>query len=186
MRNSYMGNTFFDASASAFFLQNSNEAATSGSTTQCEPRTSRESFGNEQKVAAKISGASVGPNWVDSLKGVAADKELTGSRQPLLDVQFECELGDVCDARARKDRGIDARWPVSATLTNGVVVDCDFVVSATGVQPNTSVVGSEFEVNSLLCWSRRLCLSNQPCHGWCVNKIISALSRDTAGVYSLR
>lgn len=146
MRNSYVGNTFFDASASKFFLQNGNEAVTSRSTTQCEPRTSRESFANGQKFAANISGASVGPNWVKALQGFAADRELTGSRQSL-DIQFECELGDVCNGRAREDSGIDTCWPVSATLTNGVVVDCDFVVSATGVQPNTSIVGSEFEVN---------------------------------------
>lgn len=150
MRNSYVGNTFFDASASAFFLQNRNEIARSGSTTQGEPRISRESFANRQKVTPNSSDFSVGPDWVKILQGLVEDKDLTERRQPPLDIQFECELGDVCNGHAREDSRTDFRWPVSATLTNGVAVDCDFIVSATGILPNTGVVGSEFKVKTCL------------------------------------
>ena len=69
-------------------------------------------------------------------------------QRTLLDIHFECELDYVRDGEGSK--GFDgADWPVSATLTNGVAVDCDFVISATGANPNTSALGDEFEVKSL-------------------------------------
>lgn len=69
-------------------------------------------------------------------------------QQPLLDIQFECELANIRDGEG--STGSDgARWPVSATLTNRFVVDCDFVISATGVKPKTNVLGDDFEVRSL-------------------------------------
>lgn len=69
-------------------------------------------------------------------------------QKTLLDIQFECELDSVRDGEGIKGSDGD-RWPVSATLTNGVVVDCDFVISATGAKPNTNVLGDEFEVKAL-------------------------------------
>ena len=43
-------------------------------------------------------------------------------------------------------------WPVYVKLTNGKVYGCDFVVSATGVSPNTSIcekekVGTRAQIN---------------------------------------
>lgn len=40
------------------------------------------------------------------------------------------------------------RWPIWAHLTNGSILGCDFVVSATGVVPNTDVLGAEFMVRT--------------------------------------
>lgn len=137
VRNKYIGNTFFDASASAFFLQN---------VTKKEVRPSR---GIGQTVAAKES-SSVGPDW--TFQGVGKqqpDPTSARSPQPFLDIQFECELGDV--------RGGEGSSPVLARLTNGVYVEADFVVSATGATPVTSVVSSEFEVKLFSrCASRAL------------------------------
>lgn len=67
---------------------------------------------------------------------------------PQLDIQFECVLVSVRDEGGKEGRD-GASWPVWATLTNGRIVGCDFVISATGVQPNTGVLGAEFEVNLL-------------------------------------
>lgn len=126
VRNKYIGNTFFDASASAFFLQN---------VAKKEITRSRV-IG--PTVAAKNS-SSVGPGWTSQGVGKQPpDSSTAESPQSYLDIQFECELGDV--------RGGEGSWPVSATLTNGVCVEVDFVVSATGVTPITSVVSSEFKV----------------------------------------
>lgn len=65
--------------------------------------------------------------------------------QPLLDVQFECELRSVRVEQDNQDSD-GATWPVWAMLTNGIDVGCDFVVSATGVKPNTDILDSTFEV----------------------------------------
>lgn len=127
VRHKYIGNTFFDASASKFFLQNVAKKKT--------PPSRR----TGQTIAAKNS-SSVGPDW--TFQGVGKQEpDSTNRPQSFLDIQFECELGDV--------RGGEGSSLVSATLTNGVCVEADFVVSATGVLPITSVVSSEFKVKLL-------------------------------------
>lgn len=130
VRHPYVGNTFFDASASAFFLQNVMK--------ETGPR-SRSTTRLDHTAAAGKSG-SVGPDWIKAFERLATQESkpnTEGSSQPHLDIQFECELGEVRDGDT---------WPVSALLTNGVRVDCDFVVSATGVVPTTSILPPEFEV----------------------------------------
>ncbi|CAM9199193.1 unnamed protein product, partial [Hapterophycus canaliculatus] len=138
VRDSYIGNTFFDASASAFFLQN--EWETVAAATQPEPQPP----GKTVEVSCERPGPSVGPYWYRALK--VQDKAEDGvgdgnekSLRPLLDIQFRCEVGDVREGEHAEC------CPVSATLTNGLVVRCDFIVSATGVQPNTGVLDSQFQ-----------------------------------------
>lgn len=158
MRHSYVGNTFFDASASAFFLQNV--------TKEADPR-SRSTTRLEQSAAAVNSG-SVGPDWVRTFERFATREPTSNaerSSQPLLDIQFECELGGVCDGDT---------LPVAATLTNGVRVDCDFVVSATGVVPTTSILPAEFEVRQSYAFKHRISKPREePCH---VAKILHRLA----------
>lgn len=53
---------------------------------------------------------------------------------------FGAELRS-CQQQQQKE-GASA-WPVRVELSNGKSVECDFVVSATGVQPNTEYLGAE-------------------------------------------
>lgn len=86
--------------------------------------------------------------WTDRGSSTRQEDTEECRQQPLLDIQFECELDDVRDGKGSEiDNG--PHWPVSATLTNGVVVDCDFVISATGAKPNTNALGDQFEVKPL-------------------------------------
>ncbi|CBJ28169.1 conserved unknown protein [Ectocarpus siliculosus] len=140
VRNSYIGNTFFDASASAFFVQH---VSTETTCSRSEPsaKTGTPTGVSDEKSIPK---ASVGPDWLKTLAtqaGTSEEDRNTTSQNPLLDIQFECELGGICE------RGEDSSdlYPVSATLTNGRRVECDFVVSATGVRPNTGIISSDFK-----------------------------------------
>ncbi|CAN0548238.1 unnamed protein product, partial [Ectocarpus sp. 12 AP-2014] len=142
VRNSYIGNTFFDASASAFFLQH-----VSTETTCCRSEPSAKT-GTPTGVSDEksIPKASVGPDWLKTFAtqaGTSEEDRTTTSQTPLLDIQFECELGGICE------RGEDSSdpYPVSATLTNGRRIECDFVVSATGVRPNTGIISSNFKAS---------------------------------------
>lgn len=152
MRDSYIGNTFFDASASAFFLQK--EWETVAAATQTEPQSPGKTVG----FSGASPGPSVGPDWCralnvqDKSQGRDGD-ESEKSPRPLLDIQFGCEVEDV-----REEEHGD-RCPVSARLTNGLIVKCDFMVSATGVQPNTSVVDADYQVIS---FSTLWCRINRP------------------------
>ncbi|CAN0172913.1 unnamed protein product [Scytosiphon promiscuus] len=137
VRDSYIGNTFFDASASAFFLQQ--DWATVAAAIQLEQQSPKKTV----KVSSESSGPSVGPGWCSGLN-IREEEDGGGDEnekrpRSLLDIQFECEVRDVCEGEHGD------RHPVSATLTNGRIVDCDFIVSATGVQPNTSVLDAAFQ-----------------------------------------
>ena len=41
------------------------------------------------------------------------------------------------------EKEIESDWPVTVMLSTGEAVDCDFIVSATGVVPNTQIPGLE-------------------------------------------
>lgn len=65
----------------------------------------------------------------------------------MLDIQFGTELENIRDCTVSAEgNGQDLNCPLLATLTNGVEISCDFVISATGVYPNTGVLGPDFEV----------------------------------------
>lgn len=81
------------------------------------------------------------------------DEKDKGRRKPCLDIQFLCELESIIDGGDRQDPSGET-WPVSGRLTNGTVVGCDFVVSATGVTPNTDVLDANFEVTRYLRFHR--------------------------------
>lgn len=69
-----------------------------------------------------------------------------GTDSTRLDIQFDCELESIVDGCDGQDT-TGKSWPVRVRLTNGAIVGCDFVVSATGVKPNTGVLGAEFEAS---------------------------------------
>lgn len=67
----------------------------------------------------------------------------------MLDIQFGTELENIRDCiPSAEGNGQNLSWPLMATLTNGVEIGCDFVVSATGVEPNTGVLGPDFQVGT--------------------------------------
>lgn len=75
----------------------------------------------------KSGGSALGPNWHSLYK-------LSGQRQENLPatvkIHYETEIQDIA-INATTDE-----FPVKLTLQNGTVIECDFIVSATGVTPN--------------------------------------------------
>jgi len=62
-------------------------------------------------------------------------------------VEFECEVKELKVPSEKRDddwllslKSEERLWNVYAQLTNGRVVGCDFVVSATGVTPSGSAI----------------------------------------------
>ncbi|XP_063973198.1 pyridine nucleotide-disulfide oxidoreductase domain-containing protein 1 [Diachasmimorpha longicaudata] len=78
-----------------------------------------------------VEGAALGPDWqqIFTSRGLESTSKV--------EIEYECEVSRVMspDAAGSTD------WPVFAELTNGKVIGCDFIVSATGVRPNTDIVG---------------------------------------------
>lgn len=81
------------------------------------------------------SGAALGPDWHASfnIHGNYDTSKVT--------VEYETEVKDITTS-ASDDEG----WPVYIHLTNGKVYGCDFIVSATGVVPNTSAFAGKLDI----------------------------------------
>lgn len=81
----------------------------------------------EQSTSTKTGGSALGPNWHSLYK-------LSGQRHENLpatvNIHYETEIQDIT-VNASADE-----FPVKVTLQNGTVIQCDFIVSATGVTPN--------------------------------------------------
>lgn len=70
----------------------------------------------------------------------------THRHQRPLSIHYNSQLKSVVDREATKGLDGGSSWPLQAYLTDGNAVECDFVVSATGVSPNTEILGAEFQV----------------------------------------
>ncbi|KAK7872410.1 hypothetical protein R5R35_007017 [Gryllus longicercus] len=84
-------------------------------------------------ASSSVKGAALGPDWHRSF-------ELSHERNESSKVIIEYQ----CEVQCLKSRGDftvppDDEWPIYVELTNGKIIGCDFVVSATGVIPNSQL-----------------------------------------------
>lgn len=81
-------------------------------------------------------GAALGPDWHEKFT-------INGTNDQLKNVQieYECELSRLLSNDDIDELNDDVKWPVYIELTNGKIIGCDFIVSATGVVPNTDLSG---------------------------------------------
>ncbi|XP_014214317.1 pyridine nucleotide-disulfide oxidoreductase domain-containing protein 1 [Copidosoma floridanum] len=77
-------------------------------------------------------GPSLGPHWHNQINLI---KENVLKR---VEVEYECEVLQIIN---RTDSTDD--WPIYVELTNGKKVGADFIISATGVIPNSNILGLE-------------------------------------------
>ena len=89
-------------------------------------------LGKRRKVDGPL-GAALGPNWNAGLATATATAAPGASRLILV----------VQDEFAGVDPSAPPGWPVRIALASGRTIDCDLVVSATGVTPHLSFVGPE-------------------------------------------
>ena len=127
------GDAFFDLDAAAFLAG----VVTSGrfsAVSDAPPLGAARGFDNPATGGVKTGGGeggtfgpALGPEWLATLKKLIGDRgNLPGG---LLEVRPDCELSEL------QEGGSGA---VTAVLTSGERVECDVVVNATGVVPNTA------------------------------------------------
>uniref|UniRef100_A0AAX7V7C3 Pyridine nucleotide-disulfide oxidoreductase domain-containing protein 1 n=1 Tax=Astatotilapia calliptera TaxID=8154 RepID=A0AAX7V7C3_ASTCA len=151
VKDKAIGNTFFDAGAAQFLIPSleadkpqaaapckrprftTEEAAPGGSHIFTADRSSQ-AYGH----GPTDSGSALGPDWHE---GIA----LRGAEQVShrVSVEYQCEVEKIftCEELHKSPeqtlRPECGDWPVYVRLTNAQTFGCDFVVSATGVVPNT-------------------------------------------------
>ena len=107
--------TFVDPGVAEFFKDSLNCDATN------EPTVSKRMRYVEDKNYK--SGAALGPDWYKHFDIKGANDEL----QKLLKIHYKSEIVDV--------RSSKSQFPIECMLNDGSTVPCDFIVSATGVEP---------------------------------------------------
>ncbi|KAI4802799.1 hypothetical protein KUCAC02_006375 [Chaenocephalus aceratus] len=152
VKDKAIGNTFFDAGAAQFLIP-SLEAAKPEKDTPCKrPRYTTEEpapggshtftadrNARRQGSSSTEAGSALGPDWHE---GIVLQGSEQGTRRVSLEYQCEVEkiftseelLNSPPQTLGHENVG---SWPVYIKLTNGKTFGCDFVVSATGVVPNT-------------------------------------------------
>ncbi|XP_015604092.1 pyridine nucleotide-disulfide oxidoreductase domain-containing protein 1 [Cephus cinctus] len=91
-------------------------------------------------------GPALGPDWHNNFR-----IEGTSTVKTRVQVEYECEVLKILEpedlksvARDKDDEDPDkTKWPIYVELTNGKIVGADFIVSATGVIPNSDILGLE-------------------------------------------
>ncbi|KAJ2950747.1 hypothetical protein O0L34_g9007 [Tuta absoluta] len=125
IRDDYISATFIDPGAAEFF-QNTFKNKPTEEESPKHTLLRRHVFSEEDTLVAlnkDLKSAALGPDWFRKLEGVKSD---TGEQE--LEIVYKVEIKSVTKTQNKE-------YPLEVKLTNGRVVECDFVVSATGVEP---------------------------------------------------
>ncbi|XP_042529311.1 pyridine nucleotide-disulfide oxidoreductase domain-containing protein 1 [Dipodomys spectabilis] len=163
IKDKAIGNTFFDAGAAEFLTSKLNSGKAEAQLVQKRTRYTTE--GRQKAARSRASagelGSALGPDWHEGLS-------LKGTRECSRHVHIE----PLCEVKAiylqEEFRGLGRKslsfprdlhgptsptaeqdlWPVYVELTNEKLYGCDFIISATGVIPNTQpfLHGNEFDL----------------------------------------
>lgn len=138
VKDKFISQKFVDAGAATFFQGRIHSAKSiEPSTTQTEDshpkvvkRMRYTELEKEYEDNVAKSGAALGPDWHTIFN-------LTGRNEQLPDavsIHYETEIKSISidEQRVKDDHG----YPVYVELQNGRLIECDFIVSATGVKPN--------------------------------------------------
>lgn len=123
IRDDYISATFIDPGAAEFFQNtfSNNEVTVEQKTTL-----RRHVFSEEDELVSlnkNLKSAALGPDWYRKLEFKKSD---SGGQE--LEIVYKVEIDSVDEVR-------DKEYPLEVKLSNGRVIECDFVISATGVEP---------------------------------------------------
>lgn len=135
IKDKHISATFVDPGAAEFFLDKVHKAD-STATTRTNTPTKRMRYTVSNETVSK-KGPALGPDWHSNL-----DIKGTLSKSAEVHVEYECEIAEIVNA-SEQTSDPAKKWPVYVVLTNGKTIGCDLVVSATGVTPNSDVLGLE-------------------------------------------
>ncbi|KAG7301681.1 hypothetical protein JYU34_014656 [Plutella xylostella] len=123
VRDDYISATFIDPGAAEFF-QNTFKQEPLGKGDN--PTVLRRHVFSEEDILVSLNkdlkSAALGPDWYRKLENT---RSANGTQE--LEVIYKVEVATV--------REVNKEYPLEVVLTNGRTIDCDFVISATGVEP---------------------------------------------------
>lgn len=123
IRDDYISATFIDPGAAEFFQ---NTFKNKELQPDQKPVLRRHVFSEEDQVVSlnkDLKSAALGPDWFQKLEGIKDDNGIQE-----LEIIYKVEIKSV-------EETSDKEYPLEVILSNGRTIVCDFVVSATGVEP---------------------------------------------------
>lgn len=135
IKDKHISATFIDPGAAEFFLEDVNKTDTSTNTNTKQPvRRMRYTT----TAPFKEGGPALGPDWHNNfnIKG-------TSSNFTKVQIEYECEVRKICNEEEMTEHSDIKNWPIYVELTNGKIIGCDLIISATGVIPNSNLPGLE-------------------------------------------
>lgn len=136
IKDKHISATFVDPGASEFFMNKIYKNDTFVHT-NVSSLTKRMRY-TVSDVTAVADGPALGPDWHNNF-----DIKSTYLKSAKIQIEYECEVIKILNKSEQKEFDPMEEWPIYVQLTNGKIIGCDFIVSATGVIPNSDIIGLE-------------------------------------------
>ncbi|XP_014468888.1 PREDICTED: pyridine nucleotide-disulfide oxidoreductase domain-containing protein 1 [Dinoponera quadriceps] len=138
IKDKHISATFVDPGAAEFFLSGISRSDKSEDLSTDAQPTKRMRYVVSDSTPIE-NGAALGPDWHSSF-------DMSGGallQSTNVHVEYECEVSRLLSPDERNEPDSKEEWPIYAQLTNGKIVGCDLIISATGVVPNSDICGLE-------------------------------------------
>lgn len=135
IKDKHISATFVDPGAAEFFL---NKIYSKSDTSENKDMLSKRMRYVVSDTALVKNGAALGPDWHNNFDISGTCFISTNVR-----VEYECEIAKLFTSDEQKQLNSTEKWPIYAQLTNDKIIGCDFIISATGVVPNSDICGLE-------------------------------------------
>ncbi|XP_017882198.1 pyridine nucleotide-disulfide oxidoreductase domain-containing protein 1 [Ceratina calcarata] len=132
IKDKHISATFVDPGAAEFFMDKVHKSETLPNVNLNLTKRMRYTVSD---TAALKGGPALGPDWHNNfdIKGILESAKVQ--------IEYECEIARVLNESEKQEFDPVQEWPIYVRLTNGKIIGCDFIVSATGVIPNSDIAG---------------------------------------------
>lgn len=131
IKDKSIGSTFFDCGAAEFLLSELHKPkANDDDVLKPDPRRAKYTVfnlkTNSSSIVDVLAGSALGPDWHENAI-------LHGAGTKSVNIEYESQVEKL------EHNAESSGFPLRVKLTSGKTVDCDFLISATGVTPNTDL-----------------------------------------------
>lgn len=126
VKDNHISSTFVDPGAAHFFQDRLQVGHAEEE--DVKPIVKRMRYAEAGDTSQQLrKGAALGPDWHRMLDITGSAATQTSDR---VKIHYNCEVQEIVQG------GVGSEYPLQVQLTNGEMISCDFVVSATGVDPS--------------------------------------------------